>query len=119
MTEEAVAGRRILIVEDEFFVADSLSMYLESLEAVVVGPVASVGAALDLIAATERLDGAVLDVNLRGERAFPVAEALTARGVPVVLVTGYGAEAIPEEFSSIPRCTKPFKLDELVLLLCR
>ncbi len=119
MTEEAIAGRRILIVEDEFFVADSLRMCLESLDVVVVGPVASVDAAIDLVASSDRLDGAVLDINLQGRKAFPVAEALAARGVPFVFVTGYGPESIPEQFTSAPRCTKPFQVAQLVQLLAR
>jgi CheY-like chemotaxis protein len=119
MTEEAIAGRRILIVEDEFFVADSLKMYLEALGVVVVGPAASVEAAVDLVAKSDRLDGAVLDVNLQGKKAYPVAEALSARGVPFVFVTGYGRHSIPERFASAPRCTKPFELAQLVRLLAR
>ena len=119
MTEGTIAGRRILVVEDEYFVADSLRLYLESEDAVVVGPVASVGAAIDLVADCGPLDGAVLDVNLQGVRAFPVAEALSARGVPFVFMTGYGADSIPERFSSVPRCVKPFQLADLVRLLSR
>ncbi len=117
MTEKTIAGRRILIVEDEFFVADSLAMYLTSLGAVVVGPAASVRAALDLVDKSERLDGAVLDVNLQGKQAYPVADALAARDVPFVLATGYEPDSIPERYDAAPRCIKPFRAAELVRLL--
>jgi len=117
--EQTIAGRHILIVEDEFFVADSLKMYLESLDAVVIGPAASVDAAIELVATSDRLDWAVLDINLRGKKAYPVAEALSARGVPFVFMTGYGADSIPEPFASAPRCTKPFEIAQLVRLLVR
>jgi CheY-like chemotaxis protein len=119
ISEEAIAGRRILIVNDEFFVADSLAMCLASVGAIVVGPVHSLAAALDLVRADDRLEGALLDVNLHGEKAFPVADALEASGVPFVFMTGYGSEAIPERFASIPRCAKPFQFDELIQLLSR
>jgi hypothetical protein len=73
----------------------------------VVGPVASVNGALDLIAETERLDGAVLDVNLQGEMAYPIADALVARGVPFVFATGYDEASIPPRYAHIRRCEKP------------
>ncbi len=119
VTEQTIAGRRILIVEDEFFVADSLAMYLTSLGAVVVGPAASVHAALDLLDKGEQLDGAVLDVNLQGKQAYPVADALAARNVPFVLVTGYAPDSIPEPYNAAPQCSKPFRAAELVRLLVR
>ena len=119
MSEDRLAGHKILIVEDEFFVADSLAMYLESLGAVVVGPAPGVAVALDLIAGTDRIDGAILDINLHGHPAFPVADALAARGVPFVFVTGYGSESIPERYASAPRRTKPFRAEDLIALLCR
>jgi CheY-like chemotaxis protein len=118
MSEERLAGRNILIVEDEFFVADSLAMYLESLGAVVVGPASGVAAALDLIAGASRLDGAILDINLHGRPAFPVADALVERGVLFVFVTGYGSESIPERYASAPRRIKPFRAEDLIGLLC-
>jgi len=114
---KSIAGRHILIVEDDVFVAEGLKLYLEAEEAVVLGPVASVVAAIDLLAACQRLDGAALDVNLEGTLAFPVADALSERGVPFVFMTGYGAESIPGRFASVPTCTKPFQLADLVALL--
>jgi len=117
MSDLAIAGRIVLVVEDEFFVADSLKLYLEQEGAVVVGPVASVDAALELIGRTERLDAGIVDVNLQGKRVFPVADALAARGVPFIFITGYERDSIPKRFASVPSCPKPFHLDELVRLL--
>lgn len=74
-----MAGQRVLLVEDEHFIVDDLVHTFEASGAEVVGPVASVIGALDLIVETERLDAAVLDVNLQGEMAYPVADALAAR----------------------------------------
>ena len=117
MSDLAIAGRIVLVVEDEFFVADSLRLYLEQQGAVVVGPVATVDDALEVIGRAERLDAGIVDVNLQGKRAFPVADALAARGVPFVFITGYERDSIPKRFASVPNCPKPFRLDEVVRLL--
>ncbi len=85
----ALRGRRILVVEDEYMMADDLQYDLEEVGAQVIGPVPSVADALALLAAEEAIDGAILDVNLRGEKAYPVADVLRERGVLFVLATGY------------------------------
>jgi CheY-like chemotaxis protein len=103
----SLAGRRILLVEDEYFIADDMVGYFESRGADIVGPVASVRGALDLLASTKHLDAAILDVNLFGELAYPVADALLERGVPFVFATGYDGAVIPSRFSSVLRCEKP------------
>lgn len=86
-------GKRILVVEDDFFLADDLRRRLQEHGATVIGPVASVNAALDLIE-TRRVDAAILDVELDAETAFPIALVLEQRGVPFVFVTGAPPEAI-------------------------
>jgi len=104
----ALGGRHILVVEDEYLLAADLAQTLEELGAVVVGPAATVERALALVEAEDRLDGAVLDLNLGGERAYPVADALVARGVPFVFVTGYDDGVVPAAHVQAPRCEKPF-----------
>jgi two-component SAPR family response regulator len=102
-----LAGLRILIVEDEFLLAMELEMLLQRHGCLVVGPVSSVARALALLAA-EPPDAAVLDVNLRGERATPIAAALQAREVPFVLITGYSGSQLSEpELRVAPRIDKP------------
>lgn len=112
-----MAGRRILLVEDEYFIADDLSRTFEANGAEVVGPAASVGRALDLIAATERLDGAVLDVDLQGEIAYAVADALVARDVPFVFATGYDEASIPADYTHVARCEKPVDPEKIAQAL--
>ena len=112
-----LAGRCVLLVEDDYFIADDLIRTFEASGAEVVGPVASVAGALDLIAATERLDGAVLDINLQGEMAYPVADALVARGVPFVFATGYDEASIPARFAHIIRCEKPVESEKIARAL--
>ncbi|SHJ18087.1 CheY chemotaxis protein or a CheY-like REC (receiver) domain [Roseomonas rosea] len=85
-----LVGRRILIVEDEYLIAEAMEEWLSGAGAKVVGPVPSVEQAFELIEEPEKvLDGAVLDVNLgRGETAYPVADRLNERGVPYLFATG-------------------------------
>ena len=82
-------GKRILVVEDEALIAVMVEDMLTEMGSVVVGPAATIEQALSLARAQE-IDGAVLDVNVRGERIDPVADALAERGVPMLFATGYG-----------------------------
>ncbi|WP_064706370.1 response regulator [Rhizobium bangladeshense] len=102
-----LVGRRLLIVEDEYLIARDLVQLLRNDGAEVIGPVATVDAALDLIDETPSLDGAVLDINLQGEMAYPIADVLTKRGVPFVFATGYDDAAILGRYRDVPRCEKP------------
>jgi DNA-binding response OmpR family regulator len=111
-----LASRRVLVVEDEFFLADDMAAALRALGAEVVGPAPTRDMAMSLLAA-ERVDAAVLDMNLRGEMIFPVADALRARGVPFVFATGYDASATPPAYRDVPRWEKPFDPEELVRAL--
>ncbi|WP_458094947.1 response regulator [Roseomonas sp. WA12] len=103
---EVLAGRRLLVVEDDYMIAQELRQDLARAGALVVGPVPTVAEALALVAA-EVLDGAVLDVNLAGERAFAVADALRARSVPFMFATGYDHAAIPAAYADVPYSEKP------------
>jgi CheY-like chemotaxis protein len=116
-TPHALAGRRVLLVEDEYFIADDLQRLFEEAGAEVVGPVSSVDKALDLIAATPDLDGAVLDINLREVMVYPVADALQARGVPFVFATGYEKAIIPARFAEVRHCEKPVEPAQVVQAL--
>jgi DNA-binding LytR/AlgR family response regulator len=102
-----LAGLRILIVEDEFLLAMELETLLQQRGCMVLGPVSSVGQALTVLDG-EQPDVALLDVNLKGERATPVAAALHARGVPFILITGYSVLQLSEpELRAAPRIDKP------------
>ena len=105
--------RRILVVEDNVLVATLLAEILESVGWQVVGPVAYLATALDA-AASEDFDAAVLDVNLRGQTVYPVAEVLDARRVPFVFVTSYSREALPPLFCGRPHLGKPFAPRDLI-----
>jgi len=112
---ESLRGRCVLVVEDEYLIAADLTASLESLGLKVLGPAASVGEALSLVEKNwDRLDGAVLDINLRDERVYPVADVLMARGVPFVFTTGYDAVAMPSTYACAPRYEKPVDKTQLV-----
>ena len=106
MNAKSLRGRRVLIVEDEYLIAADLAQQLEKLGVEVVGPVASVTEALTAIE-KHSPDGAVIDINLRGEKGYPVADALADRHVPFVFATGYDSCTMPAAYESLPRCEKP------------
>jgi CheY-like chemotaxis protein len=101
-----IAGKRILVVEDEAIVAAMLEDMLIDLGASVVGPALTIAKAWSLLA-SEEIDAAVLDVNVRGERIDAVADALRARGLPIVFATGYG-EAAADTARQAPIIDKPY-----------
>lgn len=103
----ALSGRRVLIVEDRYLVAEDLRQICERLGADVAAVVASAAAALP-IAAGEPLDLAILDIDLGGHDVFDVATVLERRTVEFVFVTGYRAASLPERFRHRPLVRKPF-----------
>jgi CheY-like chemotaxis protein len=116
MSDGSPAKRRILVVEDEMLIGMLLEDMLTDMGYQVVAIVPRLKEAL---AAVEResFDLAVLDVHLHGESAFPVAEALIAKGVPFIFATGYGERGLPENYRSRPVLQKPFAKDDLERLL--
>lgn len=103
-----VAGKRVLVVEDEPFVALGLEDNLRSLGCAVIGPATTLAAAMQA-AGHEAMDAAILDVNLGGETVFPAAAVLADRGIPFVFCSGFSSETrLPERFSEVPRVAKPY-----------
>jgi two-component system, chemotaxis family, sensor kinase Cph1 len=108
-----LVGQRILLVEDMLLVALELDKLLRCAGVETIGPATQLEQALAL-AERERLDGAVLDINLDGKMVFPVAEVLRRRGVPFVFLTGYeNMAALPGDFRSERRLIKPVRIEEL------
>ena len=116
MSTASLRGRSILVVEDDYMIAQDVQEELEDAGAAVVGPVPSVGDALRLIG-SEPIDAAVLDVNLGEERSFPIAEALEARAIPFLFATGYNSGDIPEEWRRAVIVMKPLRLAAVEQLL--
>ena len=106
-------GLRILVAEDEALILMEIEGMLHDIGCEVVGPVATVDAALAAIHGNE-LDGALIDMSLHGERITPAAEELVAQGVRFILCTGYGRAADDEAaIRDAPRLNKPFSLESL------
>lgn len=110
MNEQRLQGRCILVVEDEYFIAEAMQAGLESEGAVVIGPAPTVRKAIDLLGSATRIDVAVLDMKLGDEPVFDVAEALQARGVPFLFTTGYDATDVPPAWRHIERLQKPIEM---------
>lgn len=118
MTTVTLEGRRILVVEDDYMIAEDVRHELENAGAIVAGPVPSVGEALRLLDGEPAVDAAVLDVNLGAdERSFPIAEALEARAIPFLFATGYNSADIPEEWRRARIEMKPLRLAAVAHLL--
>jgi CheY-like chemotaxis protein len=114
MTTGALSGLTILVVEDEYFIADELNQNLSAAGAHVVGPVGAVDEALELVNSSNHLDFALLDLNLNGESALPIADRLVESNVPFAFVTGYGSGGIPARFSTMVRIEKPAEMLAIV-----
>ena len=113
----SVAGRRVLIVEDNFHIADAIARVLKAQGAELIGPVGTVKDALALIADSERIDGAALDINLHGKMVYPVVDVLRSRSVPMVFMTGYDPRSIEPAYAEVPRMQKPLTVERLVQAL--
>ncbi|MBR0645397.1 response regulator [Plastoroseomonas hellenica] len=109
-------GRTVLIVEDQYLIAEELRAIVERLGGSVVGPLPRVPAALTTLEATFP-DLALLDVNVNGQPIYEVAAVLRSRGIPFALVTGYDRSAIAPEFRDAPYIEKPVAESAIINLL--
>jgi CheY-like chemotaxis protein len=114
------AHHRILVVEDEMMIALMIEDMLADMGHEVVGVAQSLSAALDMTEAKAgQFDMAILDVNLAGERSFPVARRLAERGVPFMFATGYGTLGLEEPFQGVFTLMKPFQQEDLARAIDR
>ena len=107
-----LAGVRLMVVEDEMLVGMLLKRTLEGFGAVVVGPFSRLAEGL-AAARSEHFDGAVLDLNLAGELANPIADQLLAHSVPFLFLTGFQRESIDRRYASVPVLQKPIDASAL------
>jgi ActR/RegA family two-component response regulator len=115
---EALRGRRVLLVEDDYLVAETMRDALEEMGMQVLGPFGWVEEALVFIEANPgAFDTAVIDINLHGAQSYPIADLLSARKIHFVFTTGYSSGAISERFRAYPRCEKPISRAALAVAL--
>ncbi|MDH6267789.1 DNA-binding NtrC family response regulator [Rhizobium sp. SG_E_25_P2] len=110
-------GLRVMVLEDDVLIAMDMEDFLLGQGCEVVGPLSNVEAALEQVD-TAQLDGAVVDLNLRGELSVPVIEALKSRGVPVVVCSGYAElTGVQEMLKDVPMVPKPCDFNALSRIL--
>jgi DNA-binding NtrC family response regulator len=100
---------RVLIVEDEYFIADDCATLMHRSGLDVIGPVATVEDGLALIGDA---DAALVDINLGGQSSYPLLEQLVQRAIPTVIYTGY--ERLPQRYAHLPFFPKPFSCQRAV-----
>lgn len=111
--QQPLAGRRIFVVEDEYFLADDIGAAFRAMGADIAGPVGHFEDALRVLHDGSVLDAAVLDVNIRSDMIFPIARELRARNVPFLFTTGYDQITLGPEFQDVPLLEKPIDLPEM------
>ncbi len=111
------APQRVLIVEDEYFIAADLAKVLKGNGMQVMGPAATLDHADAMIAREGLPDAAILDVNVASRLSFDLAADLVAQDVPVMFVTGYDGWHLPGTFRGYPRITKPARPEHLLTIL--
>jgi len=110
----SLSGRRILVVEDEYFLADDIGRALRSLGVIVAGPVGHINDALRIVDDGHILDGAVLDVNIGDETIDPIVERLRARGVPMLFASGYDKTTLGPEYRGDLFFAKPLDIAAMI-----
>ncbi|WP_161992693.1 response regulator [Aureimonas leprariae] len=112
----ALSGKGVLVVEDDYLLAEEMADAVRSAGGIALCPVPNVEGAMAIIASAQ-VDAAVLDINLGSETSFPVAKALKSRGIRVVFVTGYDDWMLPDDLTDVPIYRKPADPDNVVRLL--
>jgi DNA-binding response OmpR family regulator len=103
-------GRRVLVVEDEYFLADDIVRALTALGARIVGPFGDLDEATHVVDRDIAIDAAIVDLNLRNRMVFPLARVLRRRKVPLVFTTGYDRISIDPEFRDVQLWGKPLNI---------
>jgi CheY-like chemotaxis protein len=113
---QRLAARRVLVVEDDILIAMDIEQLLRDAGCTIVGPVSRVAEALELLQ-QNRIDAALLDINLGSEQVFPVADVLDDSGIPFVLITGHTMRPVPARHKERPIVTKPYRPNRVLAAL--
>lgn len=113
MAKSGKSAAKILVVEDEYLIATDICDALTRLGSEPVGPAGNIAQAVELLHSDNKLDGAIVDINLSGEMAFVVADELMEANIPFIFATGYDIGVIPPKYRSVPLMDKPIGPVEL------
>jgi CheY-like chemotaxis protein len=114
LTFPGLAGKKILLVEDEAMLALDIKLHLERFEVQVIGPAYSLYKAIEIYEAAKRVDGAILDINLNGTDVYPLADQLVSDGIPIVFHSGnLDFERLEAEYPKAEMCPKPMLRTDL------
>jgi CheY-like chemotaxis protein len=116
MDDQLLSGKRVLVVEDEMLVLMAIEDMLADLGCTSLTVAGTIAKALALIKAKE-FDLAILDINLNGQRSYPIARALSDNGMPFAFSTGYGEHGVGEGFGGRPVLSKPYNCPQLIKVL--
>ena len=119
VTPAPLEGRRVLVIEDEYFIADDLARAVTALGADVIGPLGDFEDAASLLSDGTVIDGALLDINIRNEMIFPLARELRSRNIPFVFTTGYDKSSVSAEFQDVQLWEKPLDIPALIRSLTK
>ena len=114
VARKPLLGCRILIVEDNYLLAETVAGILEEAGARIVGPFVNMVEALEGLGELTAIDGAILDIGLNGQESYPLAEALQTTGIPFLFLTGVERRDLPQQFQRTPHMLKPFSEDKLI-----
>ncbi|MCU6455536.1 hypothetical protein LPN01_15765 [Sphingomonas sp. A2-49] len=117
MADASLRDRRVLVVEDEYMIAEAMSRDLRRAGATVLGPVSDVAGALALLDDEADVDAAVLDINLGDHKVYPVVDVLLARGAQCVFATGNDPADVPTAYAAMTRLEKPVDPASIVHVL--
>jgi CheY-like chemotaxis protein len=118
LNKRELSNRKVLVVEDEMMIAMLIEDMLDEFGCELVGPATNVPRALDLIG-KERVEIAVLDLNLDGQDTYAIADALQQKNVPFIFATGYGSTGLRKEYGNRPVLQKPFQARDLETALAQ
>jgi two-component SAPR family response regulator len=111
-------GRKVLVVEDRYLIADEMRRTVERLGGQVIGPAPTLDKALELVREAKP-DLGLLDVDLRGDEAYAVAKALLDAGAEIIFATGFGRASMPPAYRAYPRVEKPVTRQALAHAVAR
>jgi DNA-binding response OmpR family regulator len=118
VTVEPLRGSRILVIEDDYLIAEIVLELLTEAGATPLGPIGTVDDALAYIDThSELFDHVILDLDLHGQKSYPIAKRLAALALPFVFVSGYSLDSIETPYRCFPHCEKPIRAGDLLGML--